>query len=87
MGNSKKRTESNVLVQGSILAAASLISRVIGLLYNFPLTNIIGNKGNDYYSTAYEIYNILLLISSYSLTLAVSKLVSTIFGVKYEILL
>lgn len=76
MGNSKKKTESNVLVQGSILAAASLISRVIGLLYNFPLTNIIGNKGNDYYSTAYEIYNILLLISSYSLPLAVSKLVS-----------
>lgn len=76
MGDSKKKTESNVLVQGSILAAASLISRVIGLLYNFPLTNIIGNKGNDYYSTAYEIYNILLLISSYSLPLAVSKLVS-----------
>lgn len=67
MGDSKRKTESNVLVQGSILAAASLISRVIGLLYNFPLTNIIGNKGNDYYSTAYEIYNILLLISSYSL--------------------
>ena len=76
MGDSKRKTESNVLVQGSILAAASLISRVIGLLYNFPLTNIIGNKGNDYYSTAYEIYNILLLISSYSLPLAVSKLVS-----------
>ncbi len=76
MGESRKKTESNVLVQGSILAAASLISRVIGLLYNFPLTGIIGDKGNDYYSTAYEIYNILLLISSYSLPLAVSKLVS-----------
>lgn len=76
MGDSKKKTESNVLVQGTILAAASLISRIIGLLYNIPLTNIIGDKGNDYYSTAYDLYSTLLLISSYSLPLAVSKLVS-----------
>ena len=45
MGNSKKKTESNVLVQGSILAVASLLSRIIGLLYNIPLTNIIGEIG------------------------------------------
>lgn len=76
MGDSKKKTESNVLVQGTILAAASLISRLIGLVYNIPLTNIIGDKGNDYYSTAYDLYSTLLLISSYSLPLAVSKLVS-----------
>ena len=76
MGNSKKKTESNVLVQGSILAVASLLSRIIGLLYNIPLTNIIGDKGNNYYATAYDLYSMLLLISSYSLPLAVSKLVS-----------
>lgn len=73
----KKRSESNFLVQGSILAAASIISRIIGLLYRIPLKSIIGDIGNDYYSTAMEIYSILLLISSYSLPLAVSKLVST----------
>lgn len=76
MSSSKKKNESNVLVQGSVLAVASIISRIIGLLYNFPLTNIIGDIGNDYYSSAYEIYSVLLLISSYSLPLAVSKLVS-----------
>ena len=41
-----------------------------------PLTAIIGKTGNDYYGTAYSIYNIMLIISSYSLPLAVSKLVS-----------
>ena len=75
MGKEKK-IESNFLVQGSILAVASIISRVIGLLYRIPLKAIIGDIGNDYYGTAMEIYSILLLISSYSLPLAVSKMIS-----------
>lgn len=75
MGRTSKR-ESNFLVQGSILAVASIISRIIGLLYRIPLKSIIGDIGNDYYGTAMEIYSILLLISSYSLPVAVSKLVS-----------
>lgn len=77
MGNQKKRkNSSNYIMQGSILAAASILSRLIGMLYRLPVTNIITDHGNDYYSAAYEIYNIILLISSYSLPLAVSKLVS-----------
>lgn len=71
-----RKSESNFLVQGSILAVASIISRIIGLLYRIPLKSIIGDIGNDYYGTAMEIYSILLLISSYSLPVAVSKLVS-----------
>lgn len=76
MGNNKKKNSTSFLVQGSILAIASIISRIIGLIYRMPLTAIIGDVGNDYYSSAYIIYNILLIISSYSLPLAVSKLVS-----------
>lgn len=75
MSKSKKNS-SGFLIQGSILAMASIISRVIGLLYRLPMTDIIGDTGNNYYSTAFEIYNIMLIISSYSLPLAVSKLVS-----------
>lgn len=74
MGVTKK--DSNFLVQGSILAAASIVSRIIGLLYRLPMTDIIGDTGNNFYSCAFEIYNIMLIISSYSLPLAVSKLVS-----------
>lgn len=75
--NQKRRSDSNFLMQGSILAIASIISRVIGLLYRSPLTAIIGKTGNDCYGTAYEVYNIILIISSYSIPLAVSKLVAT----------
>ncbi len=72
----KKDTGSNFLVQGSILALASIVSRIIGLVYRIPMTNIIGDVGNNYYACAYDVYNVMLIISSYSLPLAVSKMVS-----------
>lgn len=67
---------TNFLVQGSILAVASIISRIIGLIYRIPMTAIIGDVGNNYYACAFDVYNVMLIISSYSLPLAVSKLVS-----------
>ena len=75
MSKSKSKG-TNFLVQGSILAFASIISRIIGLIYRLPMTDIIGDLGNSYYGSAYEVYSIMLIISSYSLPLAVSKLVS-----------
>ena len=74
--NSGESTAKNVLVQGTILAGASIIAKVIGLIYRIPLYNILGDVGNSYYSTANEIYSIILMISSFSLPLAVSRLMS-----------
>ncbi|MBQ1901318.1 MAG: polysaccharide biosynthesis protein [Lachnospiraceae bacterium] len=71
-----RKSDTAFILQGSILAIASIVSRIVGLVYRIPLTAIIGKTGNDYYGTAYEIYNILLIISSYSIPLAVSKLVA-----------
>ena len=76
MTKRNRRSDAKFLMQGSILAIASIVSRIVGLLYRVPLTATIGKTGNDYYGTAYEVYNIILLISSYSIPLAVSKLVS-----------
>lgn len=67
----------NFIVQGSILAIAGILCRIIGMLYRIPLVDIIGTVGNGYYTSAYSIYNILLIISSYSLPTAISKIVST----------
>ena len=72
----KGKRESNFVVQGSILAVAGIIVRLIGILYRVPMTNIIGEEGMGYYSTAFNVYNIMLILSSYSLPLAVSKMVS-----------
>ena len=74
MGNKSK--SKDYLVQGTILVIASFVARFIGMIYRIPLTRILGNEGNGYYSTANEIYSIILMVSSFSIPLAVSKLVS-----------
>lgn len=71
-----KSSKNSFLMQGMILAAASIVCRVIGLLYRSPLFGIIGKEGMGYYSYAYNIYNIILLIASFSIPLAVSKSIS-----------
>ncbi len=71
-----KGQNDSILVQGGILAAASIIVRIIGMLYRIPMNNIIGTNGMGYYSNAFSIYSIMLLLSSYSMPLAVSKMVS-----------
>ncbi len=73
---SKKKNKSNFVIQGSILAIAGILVRIIGLAYRIPLLRVIGDEGIGYYSTAFNVYSIMLLLSSYSLPLAVSKMVS-----------
>ena len=68
--------KTNFIRQGTILAMASIIVRMIGIVYRIPVANIIGDEGNGIYGAAYEIYNLALILSSYSLPLAVSKLLS-----------
>lgn len=74
--NNQSKNTNQFIMQGSILAIVGILVRVIGLVKRIPLTNIIGDRGNGFYAAAYEIYAIVLLISSYSLPLAVSKMVA-----------
>ena len=76
--NTKKK--NSFLMQGSILALAGIVTKLIGFVYRIPMTNLLGEQGNGIYSVAYGIYNIALTLSSYSLPLAVSKLVSARFA-------
>ena len=71
----QKKKDSFVL-QAGILAAAGIIVRIIGLLYRSPLTSIIGLEGNGYYSSAINMYTIILLVSSCSRPSAISKVIA-----------
>ena len=71
----QKKKDSFVL-QAGILAVAGIIVKIIGLLYRSPLTSIIGLEGNGYYSSAINIYTIILLVSSYSIPSAISKVIA-----------
>lgn len=68
--------KNNLVKNASFLMLAAIISKVIGLLYKSPLSNIIGSLGMGYTSLAQNAYMILLMISSFSIPQAVSKLVS-----------
>ena len=72
----RKSRGDDYIVQGSILAAAVVITKVIGVVYRIPLTNLLGDEGNGFYGYAYQVYAFALMISSLSLPTAVSKLVS-----------
>lgn len=72
-----KETRNTLLLQGSILAAAGIFTKLIGFLYRIPMANLLGNQGNGVYSIAFGIYTVTLTLSSMSLPTAVSKVVST----------
>lgn len=80
MINYKKK--DSFIKQAGILAMAGIICRIIGILYRSPLTGIIGDEGNGYYSSAYNIYTIILLVSSYSIPSAISKVIAQKLAMK-----
>lgn len=72
----EQRKSNNFVLQAGILAASGMIVKVISLIYRSPLLSIIGLEGNGYYSTAMNLYTIILLISSYSIPSAISKVIA-----------
>lgn len=71
-----KEKKSSFVKQAMFLSIAGILVRVIGVLYGIPLSGIIKDLGNGYYSSAYNIYSIILLVCSYSIPMAVSKIMS-----------
>ena len=73
MSDSKKQS----FLHGTMLLAMSTaIVKIIGAFYSIPLNAIIGEQGFGYYSTAYEIYTLLLMISTAGLPVAMSRMIS-----------
>ena len=73
---SKNEKRPSFLGGAAVLAAAVAIVKLIGAVYKIPLGNIIGDEGKAHFTVAYNIYNLLLTISTAGLPLAISKLTS-----------
>lgn len=73
MSNAKKQS---FLHGAALLAMATAIVKVIGALYKIPLNSIIGTRGFAYFNTAYDIYSVLLMVSTAGLPLAMSRMIS-----------
>ena len=59
-----------------LLTIATAIVKVIGALYKIPLKMVIGDQGYGYFVTAYDIYTVLLMISTAGLPIAMSRMIS-----------
>ena len=68
--------KNNLVRNASFLMIAAMISKIIGLLYKSPLSSIVGNMGMGYISLAQNAYMILLMIASFSIPQAVSKVIA-----------
>ena len=73
MSETKKQ---NFLHGTALLALATAVVKIIGALYKIPLNAIIGEQGFGYFNTAYQIYNVLLMISTAGLPVAMSRMIS-----------
>ena len=60
----------------ALLAMATAIVKIIGAFYKIPLKMIIGDQGYGYFTTAYDIYSVLLMISTAGLPIAMSRMIS-----------
>ncbi len=59
-----------------VLTCANLLTKVIGLVFKIPLTNMLGNEGMGYFNTAYQIYTWLYMISTAGVPVALSMMIS-----------
>ncbi len=66
----------NYLHGAAILTIAVLIIKVLGAIYKIPMGNILGDEGFAHFNVAYNLYNVLLTLSTAGLPIALSKLVS-----------
>jgi len=70
-------TKKQTFLHGAaLLAGATFLVKIIGALYKLPLRAVIGDEGYSYFSTAYDIYTVLLLISTAGLPVAMSRMIS-----------
>ena len=80
---SESQKKQNFLQGTALLAMATAIVKVIGAFYKIPLNAIIGEQGFGYFNTAYEIYNVLLMISTAGLPVAMSRMISQASSLKH----
>lgn len=72
----RTKNEPSLAKQGTILAVAAVLVRFIGFFYRIPLANMLGDEGIGNYSAAFKIYSLFLIISSYGVPIAISKMIS-----------
>ena len=73
-----KGKKNSFMTNVSIILFSQIAVKVLGLVYRMVITNIngFGDAGNGYYNTGFQVYTLLLAISSVGIPNAISKMTS-----------
>ena len=71
-----KKSDNTLVKNASFLMIAALISKIIGLIYKSPLSSTMGKESFGCFQFAQNVYFILLMIASFSIPQAVSKIMA-----------
>ncbi len=75
---SKKAKQSSFMGNVVIILFAQILVKLLGVIYRMVITNIdgFGDAGNGFYTAGFQVYTVLLAISSVGIPNAIAKLVS-----------
>lgn len=77
-GKRLKKTQNSFMKNVVILICSQVLIKLLGFIYKLVITNIegFGDTGLGYYAAGYQIYSLLLTLSSIGIPSVISKLVA-----------
>ncbi len=70
------KSKQSFMGGAALLTLTMVITKLIGALFKIPIANLLDKEGMSVFYAAYNIYNLLLVISTAGLPLALSRLIS-----------
>lgn len=77
MKKNNSQRKQNFVLGALLLMISGIVCKLIGAFFKVPLTNMIGDAGMGYFSSAYSIYTVLFTISTAGIPVAVSRIISS----------
>lgn len=72
----KKRKQQSFEYGAIILLCSTMLVKVIGAIFKIPLSNLIGDLGFGYFSSAYDLFTPIYALAMAGLPIAVSRVVA-----------
>jgi len=72
-----EKKKPNFLKGAAILAATGIFVKIIGAVYKIPIFNVLDDEGVGYFQVTYNVYALILAISTAGVPVALSRLVSS----------
>ncbi len=73
---SEPEKKASYLTGAAVLTATVALTKVIGAIYKIPLFNLLGDEGSGHFNVMYNIYTLILTLSTAGVPVAISRLIS-----------